>query len=95
MIVMPDCQFCAEMPAVVNQRWCEPCWAEICEAGKRVEELGAFYKRVEALSKPDTLRGLNRLKMRLSSVSGSLRAHLAAVRDGKLMTTVKLWRGKK
>lgn len=49
---MTDCQFCAEMPAVVNQRWCEPCWAEICEAGKRVEELRAFYKRAEALSKP-------------------------------------------
>ena len=94
MIVMPDCQFCAEMPAVVNQRWCEPCWAEICEAGKRVEELRAFYRRVEALSKPDTLRGLNRLGMRLSGVSGSLRAHLAAITTRKI-TTVKLWRGKK
>lgn len=91
----PDCHFCAEMPAVVNQRWCEPCWAEICEAGKRVEELRAFYRRVETLSKPDAVLGLNWLKMRLRGVSGSLRAYLAAVRDGKLITTVKLWRGKK
>ena len=90
---MTDCQFCAESPAVVNQRWCEPCWAEIREAGKRVEELTAFYRRVEALSKPTTVRGGNRLKTRLRGQFARLRAYLAAITTRKI-TTVKLWERK-
>ena len=48
---MSDCRWCNESPAVVDERWCELCWAELETSRQRVEHLQAFHDRAEALSK--------------------------------------------
>lgn len=74
---MIDCHFCAEMPAVVNARWCEPCWSELEEARKRVEHLQAFHDRAEALSKTSAYSSTRGLLTRLTRQTARLSGYLA------------------